>query len=127
MANEKKSGRSLTVTGQQNMKASTTKVAHSAGVGLGGLLVDADNNQYNFDATAALPAGAFMHSGVAITADGRVCTTTGAVATSAQWRGGIAFRADGAMHVTVAAVSPASSPCGHGRYATGGALHIVAN
>ena len=124
---QKKCGVSLSDTGQHNMKASAAAVAIAGGTRVAGRSFDADGNMHNFDATAALPAGAFMSAGIALTPDGRICTTTGAVAAGANYQNGIAYRADGAMHVTIAAVSPASVSTHDGRWTTNGALHIVAN
>ena len=120
-------GYSLSDNGALNMKASAAAVGSATR--LCGIAFDTNSNQYNFDATAALPAGAFFFNGVAITPDGRICTTTGAPAvTTALKRGGIYYRADGAMHVTVAAIVAANVIFREGRAISAlGALHIVAN
>ena len=88
--------------GIMNLKAQTTPVATSANR-KAGKAYDASENLITVDATAALPANCVFVNGIAHTADGRMCTTTGAPALTGFKVGGIAVRADGAVHIATSA------------------------
>ena len=90
--------------GIQNHKAQTTPVATSANH-KAGKAFDASDNLITVDATSALPAGCVLINGIAHTADGRMCTTTGAPALTGVKIGGMAVRVDGAVHIATAAGS----------------------
>ncbi len=86
-----------------NLIYGTTTAVDVADTPIGGVLCNSDGIVRTYDATVAVPSGAVVSGGIAITSSGQLCYTTGAPTAASTFLGGMAVRNDGAVHATLIA------------------------